>query len=84
MTYPTKHLCITHLVAAIDALYAAKSELRNGPYDYRGELMEVSEVIEILEKTLKDVRDLDELRDPEAQAERKAWDRQTRPNWGPL
>lgn len=82
--YPTNHLAIPHIITAIDALYAAMSDLRAGPDGYRAEYQSVRETIETLESVLQEVKDNDELRDPEAMAERKAWDRQTRANWGPL
>ncbi len=80
MTNPS----LPHLRAALDALHIARTDLRNSSDDYRVHRMAVDEMIVTLTKEIDELEQTDFDLSPEAQAERKAWDRQTRPNRGPL
>ena len=80
MTHPS----LQHLRSALDALHIARTDLRNGPHEYRAERAEVDEIIHSLEATIADVMLRDYEQTPEAREDAVAWDRQTRPNWGPL
>ena len=80
----TAHPSLFHLRSALDALHIARTDLRNGPHEYRAHRMAVDEMILTLTREIEEIVDTDYALSPEGRAEARAWDRQTRANWGPL
>lgn len=78
------HPALRFLERALEDLRSAHNRFGEGSVEYVAEMRQTSYAIECLESIIADTRYTDEQLDPEAMAERKAWDRQTRPNWGPL
>ncbi len=75
---------LPHLRAALDALHIARTDLRNSADEYRVHRMCVDEMIVTLSAEIADIETTDYDLSAEGRAEREAWDRQTRPNRGPL
>ncbi|NBW16373.1 MAG: hypothetical protein EBR82_51175 [Caulobacteraceae bacterium] len=76
------HPCLPPITRALDELYLALGELRDGPHEYRSERSQIEEVIRTIAAIAKDVRTLDYDLSPEGCEETEAWRRQTRPYAG--
>jgi len=73
------HPCLPPITRALEELYLALGELRDGSHEYRSERSQIEELITTLGVIADDVRSLDYDLSPEGRAEARAWERQTMP-----
>lgn len=74
----TSHPSLPHITLALDALYSALGDLREGPHEYRSERSQVEELITTLRVIADDIRTLDRDLSSEGREDARAWELEAR------